>query len=106
MGSNNHVRPRFRNLLFLLAVLSALQSQIAAHAETSQNPANKSTYIFYLENDWFAGTDQHYTKAVKFSWISKHLEKMENGRSLANVSQWFWVRRRRSPMRWRAPHRL
>ena len=28
---------------------------------------------FYLENDYFGGTDQHYTNGAKISWLSSDL---------------------------------
>ncbi len=78
-----------RNSLFCLAVLSMPPFHNAALAEPPLDPQNKSTFIFYLENDAFSGTDKNYTNAVKFSWISRHLEKVEGGRGLANGAQWF-----------------
>jgi hypothetical protein len=89
MGQNRLVWRWLRNHLICLALLSTAPFQSAAWSEPSPNPQNKSTFIFYLENDIFAGTDKNYTNAVKFSWISRHLEKVEGGRGLANWSQWF-----------------
>jgi hypothetical protein len=31
------------------------------------------TFTFYLENDWFGGTDRHYTNGFKFAWLSADL---------------------------------
>jgi len=31
---------------------------------------NRSAFSFYLENDFFAGTDRYYTHGVKMTWIS------------------------------------
>ena len=82
MGSKN------RSLLnpvivFWLLVLPAFQlSTTAAYADASPSVENRSTFIFYLENDTFAGTDRHYTNAVKLSWISKDLEKYSDERGL------------------------
>jgi hypothetical protein len=30
-------------------------------------------FTFYLENDYFGGTDRHYTNGVKLSWLSRDL---------------------------------
>lgn len=89
MGRNRLAWRWLRNNLICLALLSTAPFQSAGWAESSPTPQNRSTLIFYLENDAFAGTDQNYTNAVKFSWISRHLEKVEGGRGLANWSQWF-----------------
>ncbi|PAW67601.1 MAG: hypothetical protein B9S38_12235 [Verrucomicrobiia bacterium Tous-C4TDCM] len=34
------------------------------------------TFGLYLENDLFAGTDQHYTSGFKVSWSSRDLEQL------------------------------
>ena len=75
--------------LIFLALLSVAPFQAPTQAESPLNPQNASTFILYLENDIFSGTDKNYTNAIKFSWISRHLEKVEGGRGLANWSQWF-----------------
>jgi len=36
------------------------------------------TLGFYLENDLFADTDQHYTSGVKISWSSRDLEQLSD----------------------------
>ena len=70
-------------IIFWLVVLPAFQlSTAAAHADATPSVENRSTFIFYLENDTFAGTDRHYTNAVKLSWISKDLEKYSDERGL------------------------
>ncbi len=39
---------------------------------------SRGTLGLYLENDLFAGTDQHYTSGVKISWSSRDLEKLSD----------------------------
>lgn len=34
------------------------------------------TFGFYMENDLFAGTDQHYTSGLKLSWSSRDLDQL------------------------------
>ncbi len=31
------------------------------------------TFTFYFENDYFGGTDRHYSNGLKFSWLSSDL---------------------------------
>jgi hypothetical protein len=50
----------------------------AAYAQTSPGvPVDRartaSVFTFYLENDYFGGTDRHYTNGVKLSWLSRDL---------------------------------
>ena len=45
-----------------------------AGAATLPPPAERRTFIAYFENDLFADADEHYTNAVKFTYISKDLD--------------------------------
>lgn len=33
------------------------------------------TFTFYFENDWFGGTDRHYTNGTQFAWLSADLDE-------------------------------
>jgi len=46
---------------------------------------NRSAFSFYLENDFFAGTDRYYTHGVKMTWISPD-KLIEDDRPYAGVS--------------------
>ncbi|MCW1925831.1 lipid A deacylase LpxR family protein [Luteolibacter arcticus] len=59
--------------LRLLVVFASLSSARHAAAQDSAG-----TLGLYLENDLFAGTDQHYTSGVKISWSSRDLEKFSD----------------------------
>lgn len=44
-------------------------------AEPKALPSASSTLILTEENDFFAGTDEHYTNGIKLSWVSGDLKK-------------------------------
>jgi lipid A 3-O-deacylase len=50
---------------------------LLAQADTPPIPngraRNTGTFTFYFENDWFGGTDRHYTNGAKFSWLFSDL---------------------------------
>ncbi|MGB3212522.1 MAG: lipid A deacylase LpxR family protein [Desulforhopalus sp.] len=60
----------------------------AAQTEKQLVPGDKTTVIFYLENDLFGGTDRHYTNAVKFSWLSRDLKKFSDDHQLPGLARW------------------
>ena len=58
------------------AACLALCLLIAAPAraeEAAARPATASTLILIEENDFFGGTDEHYTNGIKLSWVSGDL---------------------------------
>jgi lipid A 3-O-deacylase len=71
-----------------LAVISILNPLWQAHANVPNPIENRSTFIFYLENDLFSGTDKYYTNALKLSWISKDLEKISHDQELPGWARW------------------
>lgn len=44
---------------------------------TKKNPGQYSTFLVYFENDLFADTDQYYTNAVKFTWLTKDVREYQ-----------------------------
>lgn len=54
--------------LLLTTALSALAVETAA-----ERPEPASTFILTEENDFFAGTDEHYTNGIKLTWVSGDL---------------------------------
>ncbi|SNR87722.1 hypothetical protein SAMN04488503_1668 [Humidesulfovibrio mexicanus] len=68
-------------LLLLFAALLALAASPAQAAERGSGEASgaasdastASTLILIEENDFFAGTDEHYTNGIKLSWVSGDL---------------------------------
>jgi hypothetical protein len=70
-------------LLLLFAALLALAAVPAQAAErgsgeasgASSGASTASTLILIEENDFFAGTDEHYTNGIKLSWVSGDLLK-------------------------------
>lgn len=70
------MRHTFRFLpVFILALLLALPVRSGLAAEPSQPAKTASTLILTEENDFFAGTDNHYTNGIKLSWVSGDLKK-------------------------------
>jgi len=76
------------NLFIVLSMLCLFLLPLSASGQERRQTENPSTYIFYLENDTFAGTDRHYTNAVKLSWISRALEKNGSDGSLPGWPRW------------------
>lgn len=87
---------RFRpsHLAFVLLIAAALASQATAAATSAASPPPteraRSVPIFtvYLENDYFGGTDRHYTNGLKLSWLSRDLVSWEDDgwrKKIANV---------------------
>jgi len=66
----------FRILLALATALQLVLLVRPGHAADSKQPANTaSTFIITEENDYFAGTDNHYTNGIKLSWVSGDLKR-------------------------------
>jgi len=68
--------PHNRLLFSLAIVIAALALSAPAHAEERRDaiaPEDAYTVTFYDENDFFAGTDEHYTNAFQLSALSKDL---------------------------------
>jgi hypothetical protein len=40
------------------------------------DPEDTRVFYLYIENDFFAGTDRHYTNAVKLTWLSRGLNSI------------------------------
>jgi len=65
----------------LLAVLGPARPASAAAAADNATaaelppPAELRTFIAYFENDLFADSDEHYTNAVKFTYLTKDLNR-------------------------------
>jgi lipid A 3-O-deacylase len=59
-------------LPLLLAVLPAIPLAHSAEAPPPDMTKAREAAVFtiYFENDYFAGTDKHYTNGAKFSWLS------------------------------------
>lgn len=64
-----------KSLAALLCCLVAgpLSSQTAELALPADTARQTGTFTLYFENDWFGGTDRHYTNGVKFSWLYSDL---------------------------------
>jgi len=52
----------------ILIILLTICPSLAASEETSDNGLN--TFSFYLENDYFAGSDGEYSNGIKMTWSS------------------------------------
>jgi lipid A 3-O-deacylase len=50
-----------------------LRPVVAAPTPAAERARSASVFTFYLENDYFGGTDRHYTNGVKLSWLSRDL---------------------------------
>ena len=66
-------------LVALAACLPAAPASADSNATMvdGKTPAQYRTFIAYFENDLFSGTDQHYTNAVKFTWLTKDVNEYE-----------------------------
>lgn len=60
--------------VFLALALPA-RAATPGQADTSSRPETRSTLILIEENDFFGGTDEHYTNGIKLSWVSGDLKK-------------------------------
>jgi lipid A 3-O-deacylase len=63
-------RPTLALLLSLLAIAATRGADEPVPSDTSRLAG---TFTFYLENDYFGGTDRHYTNGLKLSWLSSDL---------------------------------
>jgi lipid A 3-O-deacylase len=66
---------RFTSLLLsgLFLAPFALRGADEAPAVANHTARLTGTVTLYFENDWFGGTDRHYTNGCKFSWLSSDL---------------------------------
>jgi lipid A 3-O-deacylase len=63
-----------RPIAFLLLALAAAPLGAADDAGIPNGTARLAgTFTFYIENDYFGGTDRHYTNGIKLSWFSSDL---------------------------------
>jgi len=73
------LKHRFKLLALLAAsllgcVAPALAAEaVEGQADAQKRPPTASTFIITEENDFFAGTDEHYTNGIKLSWVSGDL---------------------------------
>lgn len=49
----------------------------SAHTKEQKEAAGLTTFMVYFENDFFAGTDRHYTNAVKLTMLTKDIARYE-----------------------------
>lgn len=78
-------------LLLALAVLAPLgpaRADDAAPALEPLAPEDSYTVTFYDENDFFAGTDEHYTNAFRISALSKDLPRYAQEPFLRDNAPW------------------
>lgn len=62
-----------RLFLFLLCGFTLAAARGADEPIPSDTARLAGTFTFYLENDYFGGTDRHYTNGLKLSWLSSDL---------------------------------
>jgi lipid A 3-O-deacylase len=65
--------PRVISRLLLAGFSGTLPLMAADPAVPAERARSASVFTFYLENDFFGGTDRHYTNGVKLSWLSRDL---------------------------------
>lgn len=70
-------------LLPALLIALALPFPVLSAEETPPIPTGNAqragTFTLYFENDWFGGTDRHYTNGAKFSWLFPDLSAWGRG---------------------------
>lgn len=66
---------RFLPSAVLLGLLLPFRSLPAAETPPvpNGNALKTGTFTFHFENDWFGGTDRHYTNGAKWSWLFSDL---------------------------------
>jgi lipid A 3-O-deacylase len=65
-------------ILLLLLAIAVAPLGAADDADIPNGTARLAgTFTFYMENDYFGGTDRHYTNGLKFSWFSADLENWD-----------------------------
>jgi len=57
------------------ALFLAFGTPARAEERSAESPASSSTLILTEENDFFAGTDEHYTNGIKLAWVSGDLKR-------------------------------
>ncbi|BBD06783.1 lipid A deacylase LpxR family protein [Desulfovibrio ferrophilus] len=78
--------PRLLPFLLLLAIAILLSTSV--HAGEPTRPGEHWAMSIYNENDKFAGTDQHYTNAVKVTVLSKDLREYAHSEVVAEYFPW------------------
>ena len=62
----------------ILAVVTGLTLLSCTFSAAQTDPAEKHQTLFlYFENDIFNGTDQHYTNALRLTWVSQDLTEYD-----------------------------
>lgn len=72
-----------RRFIFLLSLLQVLPMTAMAQVEKAKD---SRTFTFYMENDCFGGTDQHYTNGLRLTWISPDLTEYREDSRLSKLS--------------------
>lgn len=90
--------PRKSLLVFAALVLAALALSATARAaqnapedaapKAPKSPESSYTVTFYDENDFFAGTDEHYTNAFHLSALSKDLPAYADDPVIKKYAPW------------------
>ncbi len=68
-------------LLFFLATGAALLPYFASAAR-GEETAKHNNVLIYFENDYFGGTDRHYTNAFRVTWLSPDLTEYDEDKRL------------------------
>ena len=71
-----------RNAILVVAVVCMtllLYSVSKAQAEQTEKFSN---FFIYFENDFFGGTDKHYTNAFRLTWLSPDLTEYDEDQRL------------------------
>ncbi|MBU1002195.1 MAG: lipid A deacylase LpxR family protein [Proteobacteria bacterium] len=77
-----------RLLPFLLALATAILLSAPVHAEDAPRPGEHWAMSLYNENDKLAGTDQHYTNAVKLTVVTMDLREYAHSEVVAEYFPW------------------
>ncbi len=60
-------------LILAAALIPSCPALSGAGNDTKKTAGQLRTFSFYVENDMMGGTDEHYTNAVKLTYLSKNL---------------------------------
>ncbi len=80
--SNSARRSAFRHAVLLLLLAWMALTLPPTPVARGEEAARHNTFLIYFENDYFGGTDNHYTNAVRVTWLSPDLTEYDQDRRL------------------------
>jgi len=69
---------------FIYLIVMLLLGVFSAECEEAEDLTKKHTLLFFLDNDIVGGTDQHYTNAVRLTWLFPEVKTYSDYRFMPN----------------------